>query len=164
MFYDYIFIILLPSYYFSQQCLQAPPHRESEDDSEGDDIGDIYEYETLTVHNVTWKNWEDSIDIDARGVIRKSAPDITAGNAQYLTPMGFLKLFLPIEYIESEILRATNESMGEGVKEFTIGEFWTWLGLWIIISQYPGHPYRVFFSTREGLLFPSSLSWNHHVM
>ena len=69
-----------------------------------------------------------------------------------MTPFGILKLFLPVDYIVDEILVGTNDQLDESEK-ITLGDFWCWLGLWFIMSLYPGHPYRSFFNTKSRDIF-----------
>ena len=68
-------------------------NREDEEDSEDEDIGEKVDYENLTVHNVLWSKWQDSLEFDPRGATKKSLPGLNSPNVDYLTPFGIFKIF-----------------------------------------------------------------------
>ena len=62
----------------------------------------------------------------------------------------------PTEYFEEHLIQATNkESIRAYEKEFTLGKFYCWLGVWFIMLLNPGYSPKDFYSHRERIIY-----WN----
>ena len=69
---------------------------------------------------------------------------------EFLTPFFFLRAFFPVSYSKNHIIAGTNKELLEyNKRELTMGEFWVWQGLWVLMMSQPAYEYWEFFSLRE---------------
>lgn len=101
---------------------------------------------------VQWGEFEEEINFDNRAMNPKVGARMIGHETdmEFLTPFFFLRAFFPLSYLKNHIIAGTNKELVEyGKRKLTIGEFWVWQGLWVLMTSQPAYEYREFFSLRE---------------
>ena len=105
---------------------------------------------------VQWQdNFVDNLSITNRKLrgcteSRATLNGILATNYHFLTVSSLFYMLSPTEYFEEHIISAKNKELIRAhEKEFTLGEFYCWLGVWFIISLNPGYMPSNFFHTKK---------------
>ena len=121
----------------------APAPEEQDSDPESDAEEEVAQEDDDTIR---WQPFADEVLIDERTLPKTKGTLACIPAPEFESPLGYFKMFLPLSYIESNIIVATNKGLR---KVLTMAEFWAWLGIWFIISLHPGYPVRDFFDLKE---------------
>lgn len=104
-----------------------------------------------------WDPFCDGVTVDARGAEPRSMPRmVNHPDPSRLSPFSFFKEFVPLDWLRTSLIPATNEALAERRYAPTdLDEIFVFLAVYFIISLNPGYTRREFFETAKRTVF-----WN----